>query len=116
MTAQAYTPVPGFSPAPAVTTPGLEVEVIWEKRCQSCHGVDGRAHTRTGQREGIEDFTDADWQTVNTDVHLRDTITEGSRGNPKMKAFKAVLTAQEIDAVILYIRMLGARAAQRASE
>ena len=82
---------------------------IWERRCQGCHGVDGRAHTRTGQRESIDDFTESEWQIANTDDHIRETITEGSKGNAKMKSFKAVLTPGEIEALVLYIRALGVR-------
>src|ERR1043165_7739345 len=79
------------APPPPASPTSVDVSTLWERRCQQCHGADGRAHTRTGQRENIDDFTSQDWQAANSDEHLRETITEGSKGNAKMKSFKTLL-------------------------
>src|SRR5215207_6411933 len=89
--------------APAAS-PSIDVAALWEKRCQTCHGADGRARTRVGQRESIDDLTSPEWQAGSTNEHIRETIREGSRGNSRMKAFKTLLTPEEIEALIAYIR------------
>jgi len=77
---------------------------IWKARCKSCHGEDGKAKTRTGEKERIPDFTTARWQETFTDADIKQIITDGSMANEKMKPFKEKLTGQEIDALVKYIR------------
>ena len=79
-------------------------EEIWKAKCKACHGEDGKAHTKTGQKEKIPDFTTPKWQAHISDEEIRKTITEGSSENEKMKPFKDKLSAEEIDSMVKHIR------------
>jgi mono/diheme cytochrome c family protein len=82
---------------------------IWKAKCQSCHGPDGKAQTKVGKKEEIADMSTKDWQKKRTDADLRKVIEDGSEKKPKMKAFKEKLSAEEIDALVGYIRDLSAK-------
>lgn len=79
---------------------------LWKAKCKGCHGEDGKAHTRMGEKEKIPDFTNPEFQQKMTDDKLRDVITNGSKDNEKMKAYKEKLSAAEIDSLVKYIRTL----------
>ncbi|WP_224364862.1 c-type cytochrome [Hyalangium versicolor] len=83
---------------------------VWKAKCKSCHGEDGKAKTKMGEKEKIPDFTNADWQKKHSDEVIKDNITNGSKENAKMKAFKDKLTPEQIDALVKYIRGLSAPA------
>jgi cytochrome c6 len=82
---------------------------IWKARCKGCHGEDGKAKTKVGEKEKIPDFTTAEWQGHHTDAQILKNIADGSEENPKMKAFKDKLTAGEIDSLVKYIRGMSAK-------
>lgn len=82
---------------------------VWKARCKSCHGEDGKAQTKMGQKESIVDMTQPAWQKAETDADIRGVIAEGSARNTRMKPYKDKLTAQQIDALVGYIRTLKAK-------
>jgi mono/diheme cytochrome c family protein len=82
---------------------------IWKAKCKSCHGEDGKGQTKMGLKEKVDDLTDAGWQTRHSDEKIRTVIAEGSKKNPKMKAFKDKLTPEQIDALVKYVRTLKAQ-------
>jgi mono/diheme cytochrome c family protein len=77
---------------------------LWKARCKSCHGEDGRAQTRMGQKEALADLTQPAWQQSVTDEAIRQVIAEGSPRNAKMKPFKEKLTPEQISSLVTYIR------------
>lgn len=77
---------------------------LWKAKCKGCHGEDGKAKTKVGEKEKISDFTTAKWQEEMGDGDIKKVIADGSDANSKMKPFKEKLTAQEIDALVKYIR------------
>lgn len=77
---------------------------LWKARCKSCHGEDGRAQTRMGQKEAIADLTQPAWQQSVTDDTIRQVIAEGSPRSSKMKPFKEKLTPEQIGSLVTYIR------------
>ncbi|MBK7857998.1 MAG: cytochrome c [Archangiaceae bacterium] len=81
-----------------------DVPAIWKSKCESCHGADGKAQTKTGKKEKIEDMTAADWQTKWTDEKMKTIILEGSKDNTKMKAFKGKISDADVDGLIKHIR------------
>lgn len=81
-----------------------EARDIWMAKCKSCHGEDGRAKTKAGEREKIPDLTTAQWQKKHTDTDIRLVIENGSPDNRKMKAYKGRLSMEEIDALVGLIR------------
>jgi cytochrome c553 len=84
---------------------------IWKAKCKSCHGEDGKAKTKMGEKEKIPDLSNAAWQKRHTDDQLKDAITNGSKENAKMKAFKDKLTPEQIDALVKHVRSLSSEAA-----
>jgi mono/diheme cytochrome c family protein len=80
---------------------------IYGAKCKGCHGDDGKAHTKMGKKEKIEDMTSAEWQGHATDADIKDIITNGStKSGSKMKAFKDKLSPAEIDSLVAYIRQM----------
>ncbi|NOK16072.1 cytochrome c [Corallococcus carmarthensis] len=92
-----------LSCAPAVSH-AEDAAALWDKSCKNCHGPDGRAQTRMGQKESIPDMTRASWQKAESDKEIRGVIANGSSHNPKMKAYKDRLTPEQMDALVGYIR------------
>ena len=86
-----------------------EVTDVWKAKCKSCHGEDGKAKTKMGQKESIADLTQPAWQQAESDADIRRVIAEGSAKNTKMKAFRDKLTPQQIDALVGYIRTMKAK-------
>ena len=79
---------------------------LWKAKCKSCHGEDGKADTKTGKKEKIEDMTTAAWQKEWTDQKQKKMILEGSKDNKKMKPFKDKLSADEVEGLVKFIRGL----------
>jgi cytochrome c553 len=82
----------------------------WKAKCKGCHGDDGKAKTKMGEKEKIPDLTNAEFQKKHSDDQLKDVITNGSKDNAKMKAFKDKLTPEQIDGLVKYVRALPAPA------
>ena len=80
------------------------VPEIWKSKCKSCHGEDGKADTKTGKKEKVQDMTVATWQSEWSDEKMKKIILEGSKDNKKMKPFKDKLSAEEVDGLIKHIR------------
>jgi mono/diheme cytochrome c family protein len=83
-----------------------EAADVWKAKCKSCHGEDGKAKTKMGEKEKIPDMTQAGWQKGHSDEQIRTAIAEGSKTNNKMKPFKDKLTGEQIDALVKYIRTM----------
>jgi cytochrome c553 len=82
---------------------------IWKAKCKSCHGDDGKAQTKMGQKEKITDISTAEWQGKHSDADIRKVISDGSTENTKMKPFKDKLTAEQIDGLVKHIRTMKAK-------
>ncbi len=80
-------------------------EDLWYK-CKGCHGLDGKANTKVGAQEKMPNMSSEKWQAEFTDTAIKEIITNGSRKNQKMKAYKDKFTQSEIDSLIPYIRQL----------
>jgi len=94
----------------AATSAGAEdAAELWKTKCKSCHGEDGKAQTKMGQKESIDDLTDAGWQKRHSDEKIREVITEGSKKNKKMKPYKDKLSPEQIDSLVKHIRTLQAK-------
>jgi cytochrome c6 len=76
---------------------------IFKSKCSSCHGEDGKAHTKMGAKEKIPDMTSDKVQAGITDDKIKDAITNGIPDS-KMKGFSGKLTPEEIDALAKYVR------------
>ncbi|MBZ5645754.1 MAG: c-type cytochrome [Acidobacteriia bacterium] len=70
----------------------------FKAKCVMCHGADGK-----GKMAGTKDLGSAEVQKQ-SDADLTAVITKGKA--PKMPAFDGKLTADQIKAVVAYIRTL----------
>ena len=86
-----------------------DVAEVWKAKCKSCHGDDGKAKTKMGQKESIVDMSQPAWQQAQTDADIREMIADGSPRNRKMKPYKDKLSPQQIDALVGYIRTMKAK-------
>ena len=78
----------------------------WDNHCASCHGVDGKAQTKTGKKLKLRDYTDAKVQAALKDDAMIKATADGVTvdGKEKMKAFKEELSADEIKDLVAHIR------------
>jgi mono/diheme cytochrome c family protein len=86
-----------------------DVADVWKAKCKSCHGDDGKAKTKMGQKESIVDMSQPAWQQAESNADIREMIADGSPRNSKMKPFKDKLTPAQVDALVGYIRTLKAK-------
>lgn len=93
----------------ATSAQAEDVADVWKAKCKSCHGEDGKAKTKMGEKEKIADLSLPEWQKNHSDEKIRDVIAHGSKDNAKMKAFKDKLTPEQIDALVKYVRGLQAK-------
>lgn len=68
-------------------------------KCATCHGVDGK-----GKIKDARDFTDAAWQKKESDAELASVIKNGKKPMPP---YGDKLTADEIKALVAYVRTFG---------
>ena len=80
--------------------PGISV---FKARCITCHGSDGSGNTAVGKSLQVADLRSPEVQKK-SDAELTESVSEG-KGN--MPAFKTILSADEIQAVLKYVRTLG---------
>ena len=95
--------------------PGYKVDKkikrLFEAKCASCHGDDGRAQTELGLEMGIEDMTKAAYWKDLTPEKARQEVLEGLKRvlkgkEQEMKPFKDRLTPEQVDALNLYAASL----------
>jgi mono/diheme cytochrome c family protein len=104
--AQAETTGTPLSP-PAGYKPEKKIVRLWNSKCATCHGEDGRGHTEQGKEMGIDDMTKAAYWKDVTVERGRKTVLEGLKRTlngkeQEMKPFGDRLTPQQVDALNLY--------------
>ncbi len=97
----------------AVPAPDKKVERLWKSKCGSCHGADGKAQTEKGKKMKMEDMTLAAWQTSQDDAELKHAVLKGVKEEKngvkqEMDGYESELKAEEVDALVKYVRYLGA--------
>ena len=75
---------------------------VYKAKCASCHGPDGKGETSIGKSMKLRSLASADVQKI-TDADLTKVISDGKG---KMPAYKGKLSADEIKALVAYIRTL----------
>lgn len=88
----------------AATSPPREARAIFEGKCATCHGKDGRAKTLKAKFNKARDLTDAAWQAEVSDERIYNSIANG-RGR-KMPAFAKKLSRVELEELAVYVRGL----------
>ncbi|MCH6257746.1 cytochrome c [Puniceicoccaceae bacterium K14] len=80
---------------------------IWKIQCASCHGNDGKGRTSIGKALNVVDLTTEDFQALRSDEDLKNQIQNGStddRGVMRMIPFNGILSEEEIDSLVAFIR------------
>jgi mono/diheme cytochrome c family protein len=96
----------GLAP-PAGYKPDKKIKRLFEAKCASCHGDDGRGKTELGLEMGIADMTKAAyWKDLTLEV-ARKEVLEGLKRvvdgkQQEMKPFKDRLTPEQVDALVIY--------------
>jgi cytochrome c6 len=75
---------------------------VFKASCAVCHGADGKGDSPMGKMMKLRDLSSADVQKQ-TDAELTDITTNGKN---KMPAYKSKLSAEQIKAVVGFIRTL----------
>jgi cytochrome c6 len=70
---------------------------LFQKKCATCHGMDGKGQTKMGERMGIKDLA----ASSGSGADLEKVIADG-RG--KMPAFKGRISDDEIKSVAAFVR------------
>lgn len=85
-----------------------KIEKLYNSKCSSCHGKDGKGATEKGQKMGIRDMTSEDFQK-GTDADFKKAIQEGVKKEhdgkkQEMDPYKDEIKDPEIDGLIKMIR------------
>lgn len=96
----------GLSP-PVGYKPDKKIVRLFEAKCATCHGEDGRAKTQEGREMGMGDMTKAAYWKDLTLEKARTSVAEGiSRTRDgkvqEMKPYQGRLTTEQIDALNIY--------------
>lgn len=80
---------------------------VYAKQCVACHGKGGKGDGPAAAAFNPRpvDFTDADLMGSKADEELLEILKNGRNGMP---GFAAILSPEEIDAVLAYVRSLSA--------
>ncbi len=78
-----------------------DAAALYSAKCAKCHGPDGTGVEKY-KKKGVKDFTDAKWQKSRTDAQFTASINNGK--GEVMPAWKAKLSAEEVKALVGFIR------------
>ena len=87
----------------ALSTTAGDARSVYNAKCASCHGRDGRASSMHARHEKARDLTTGEWQDSVSDERIFNSI---SNGKGKMPAFKKKLSEAQIDELVNYVRRL----------
>ncbi len=87
------------------------VERMFKAKCAACHGADGKAQTKQGEKMKIRDMTAAAWKKEFTTDKIKATILDGVTRDKdgvkqEMKPFKGKITDEQVAALADYVRSL----------
>jgi len=82
---------------------GGDAKSVYNSKCASCHGRDGRAKSMHAKHGKARDLTNAEWQDGVSDERIYNSI---SNGKGKMPGFKKKLSDAQMDELVSYVRRL----------
>ena len=91
-----------IAPAALAGGGGTDGAAVYKSKCAMCHGPDGAGQTTMGKNLKLRDLRSADVQKQ-TDAELTKWITDGKG---KMPAYKTKLSADDINALVAFIRSI----------
>lgn len=85
-----------------------EASQLFDKKCASCHGKDGKGNTPIGKKIGTRSFADPALQANLTDGGIEKSILEGEKdkdtGKTRMPGFQGKLAPEEISSLVKHVR------------
>ncbi len=80
----------------------------WGTHCASCHGKDGKGQTKMGHKLNVKDFSVGATLGLVTNEQIIKSITAGvtDQGKRRMSPYAEKLTAEEIAALVPFVRKL----------
>ncbi len=96
--------------APGIAAPP-DAAKIYAKTCALCHGEAGQPN-ETFAKIGVRSFKDQEWRKATTDAQIDKSIRDGKKGT-LMASFERQLSAEEIRALVAYVRKLGGAAQKK---
>ena len=90
----------------ALAARAADGKTLYEEKCTSCHGADGKGETKMGKKLGAKDYTDPKVQEALTDEAAAKAIKEGLKnkeGTVLMKPTEGVSDA-DVKEVVAYMR------------
>ena len=100
-TTKTTTPKKAEPAKPAEPIAKLDAKPLYEQKCKSCHGSDGKGDTTIGKKVDIPSLS----KTKLAKAKIVSTIEKGVP-DTKMKGYKGKLTDAEIDAIAGYVLKL----------
>lgn len=85
---------------------GADAATNFKKKCVACHGKAGEPN-KVFAKQGVRSFKDAEWQKATKDAQIAESIKKGKKGT-LMAGFEKQLSAEEVTALVAYVRKLGA--------
>ncbi len=80
-----------------------DVGTTFKVKCASCHGADGSGSSAVGKKMGLRDLRSAEVQKQ-SDAQLQTII---GKGKGKMTGYEKSLGADQVKALVGYVRQLG---------
>lgn len=77
----------------------------YKAKCAACHAEDGSGNTVVGKKIGVRDFHSAE-VGKETDAQLMEIL---QKGKDKMPAYGSKLSADQLRALLAYVRELGSK-------
>ncbi len=97
-----------------------QAKTLYKKHCKKCHGWDGKGQTTMGKKQGVKDWTVAEWQGAVDDATMLKTIVEGWKdaANPKraMPAYAERMKPEEMQLMVKTVRAFAAQPGPFADE
>ena len=94
---------PAIAPAPAGIPPDDAGQDLYNARCATCHGRDGKGKTPVGLKLKTKDLTQgALWKDL-TDALVTKVINEGT-ADKAMPSYQSRYSAEETAALVKYLR------------
>ena len=87
---------------------------VWQAKCASGHGDDGKAQTAKGKEQKTRDVTTKEWQKDWTDEKIKKVIEDGVDGEREgvkkhMDGYKDKLKPEQVDDLVKFMRGLAAK-------
>lgn len=95
--------------------PQLSAEDLFRLHCSTCHGDgSGNGHVAATLKTRPRNLKHQDWQASVSNEHILNVIRDGGQAvklSSEMPAFKDKLTVREMDALLIYLRVIGGSSA-----